>query len=140
MVLVTFSENLPRPRALLAVLLALVALLAVACGGKDDPSPSPSPAADDGYAMPDGWPVETFPLPPGATPSSERVSDELVSFHLDGVDLDTAAAFYDDALAELGVERGASLVTDPVAYDGGGLHVTVGSGDLGDLEVYVKRS
>lgn len=123
------------------MLVALVAVLAVACGGGDDPAPSPAPApADDaGYAMPDGWPVTTFPLPPGATTSRENVTDELVFFHVEGTDLATATAFYDEELPALGVERGPSLVTDPVAYEGDELRVSIGSGDFDDLEVYVTR-
>ena len=137
---VEFSDRTAHPRALLAVLLALVALLAVACGGDDRPAADdPSPAATDGYAMPAGWPVKTFPLPPDTTTSGERVTDELVFFHLEGLDPDAVKAYYDKTLPGLGIERDKNLLTDPAGYTGKGLAVSVHAGDLGDAEVYLTR-
>ncbi len=83
--------------------------------------------------------MAAFPLPPGGGVEGERVTDDLVFFHVGGVEPEVAKAFYEETLPGLGLERSESAVVDPVSYAGDGLSAKLVTGDLGDLEVYLTR-
>ena len=105
----------------------------------DSTSSSVSTSSGGGHALPEGWPVDALPIPPGGTVEDENVTADMVFFHVDDVEGDEGMAFYDTSLPELGLTRSKSAVVDPVAYESSELKVVVQSGDLGDVTLTVTR-
>ena len=136
-----------RTARALACCLTLVALaVATACTNRADNEPesratsgSTESARAPAYDLPSTWPVPEIPLPPGGTATQENVSDDLVFFHVDGVEAGIALAFYDDELPDLGLSRDTSSAINPVAYAGAELKVVVQSTEFGDVTLMITR-
>jgi hypothetical protein len=147
--------RLARSTLRLAALACSVVLLTTGCGvdgprGSADASQSESATDDsavDGYAMPDGWPIERFPLPPGGSVEAPNTTEDMVYLPVAGVETDVARAFYAETLPAAGVPdtKNANLAISRyegkdlrilVQDDGRGIAlVTITRGDQGAMQV-----
>lgn len=81
-----------------------------------------------------------FPLPPGTTAGSPRVTDGAVVVSLDGATADEALQYYQDALPGMGYPKSKSVAIDPLSFAGNGVDITVvGDGGLHPT-VTIRRS
>ncbi|MBA3783503.1 MAG: hypothetical protein H0X12_16835 [Nocardioides sp.] len=128
---------------------ALLMGLVSGCGGSSassDVEPtagasSTGSATDAGYAMPEGWPIESFPLPPGGIAgATENATATLVYFPVDGVETEASMAFYADTLPDMGFvdTDNANLLIK--RYEGNGLEILVQDDDRGVALITITRT
>ena len=131
----TTRSGWQRAAATAATLLAVGVL--AACGSDDDT------AAEAGsFDLPDGWDLDSLPVPPGMEAEDSTASDDNPSFKIFDTDADAVIAFYRQALPDAGLQ----ITTDGPVGDlqaiqatGPGLHVSV-SGDDAMMSVSFSRA
>jgi len=153
----TTRSGWQRAAATAATLLAVGVL--AACGSDDDTasadngssasaesssgSSSDDTAAEAGsFDLPDGWDLDSLPVPPGMEAEDSTASDDNPSFKIFDTDADAVIAFYRQALPDAGLQ----ITTDGPVGDlqaiqatGPGLHVSV-SGDDAMMSVSFSRA
>lgn len=106
-------------RTLLTAALSLVlAMTAAACGdgstsaqpgpvssAESEPAGDQTTASEGGYVLPDNWPIDTFPTPPGFRVSDDLgVTDTTVSLAIFDTDPQEMLAFFRETLPAEGYE------------------------------------
>ena len=139
---------LPSTRRTLAGLAAVLVLATTAACGSDDDGGSTtgdaagSAAAEGGseggeatYPLPDDFPLDSFPVPPGAgTGDAGSTSDDSVSILLTDITSDDVFAFYQEELAASGYELLPDLEDGALSFSGNGVEgAVIGPGGDGAI-------
>jgi hypothetical protein len=153
----TTRSGWQRAAATAATLLAVGVL--AACGSDDEKASadggssasaevssgasSDDTAAEAGsFDLPDGWDLDSLPVPPGAEAEDTTTSDDNPSFALFDTDADAVMAFYRQALPDAGLQvtsDGPAGSRQAIQATGPGMRVLV----LGDdvmVSVSVSRA
>lgn len=106
-----------------------------------DPGGEETEASEGGYALPEAWPIDTFPTPPGYEISDDiGVTDTMASLTIFDADPPEILAFFREALpaegyelvSETGNEEG--LLVDPEGgfqeFTGNGISVSILADDI----------
>lgn len=152
------ASALPSARRALAALGALLVLTGTAaCGSDDDAAGSTAggagssagsgssddAAADEAgsYPLPDGFPLDSFPVPPGAgTGDAGSTAEDSVSILITDVPADEVLTYYSDELAASGYELMPDLEDGALSFSGNGVEgaVIAPGGDGGIVSVSIS--
>ncbi len=77
-----------------AGMVLMLTLTAAGCSG--------ATGADGSYELPEGWPVQTFPIPPGSNLAELKASDTEVQLTIFDADAEELLSFFRGALEDEG--------------------------------------
>lgn len=138
----------PVRSALRLVAGCAILLLTIGCGGDDTArrsfDPGSSATAAEGseggaYTMPAGWPIATFPLPPGGSAQAPHTTEDMVYFPVSGVDTEAALDVHATRLPEAGFPDTDNANLAIRRYEGKDLKILVQDDGRGVALVTITR-